>query len=235
MHRSGTSLVARLFHKAGANMGDPDTFYSADRWNPMGYFEQKDIQKLNISLVNGPWWKFTYFWLPGTKTILRRGEKLAPSIKALCRKYEGLVVKENRFCLTLPAWQTYGDLKPRLLICLRSPWSVARSLQKRNKITVNRGYRLWVQHNQRLLENCRGLDTWIVRYDHLLDQRTRLEELNAAFNFFGLELDEAKLAQLADENISLKLNNNPVGQKACPPTIDELWQSLITRHAAQSA
>ena len=36
MHRSGTSLVAQIAHRAGAEMGDPETFYRPDRWNPDG-------------------------------------------------------------------------------------------------------------------------------------------------------------------------------------------------------
>ena len=60
MHRSGTSLVARIFHLMGANLGDEDTFYQPDMWNPEGYFEQPDIHSINMPLVNGIFWKFSY-------------------------------------------------------------------------------------------------------------------------------------------------------------------------------
>ena len=67
MHRSGTSLVARLFYEFGADMGTPEYFYRPDKWNPEGYFEQPDIHAINMPLINGPWWKLAYFWLPSTK------------------------------------------------------------------------------------------------------------------------------------------------------------------------
>ena len=61
MHRSGTSLVARLAFELGADFGDPETFYRPDRWNPDGYFEQIDIHAINMPLINGPLWKFSLF------------------------------------------------------------------------------------------------------------------------------------------------------------------------------
>ncbi len=54
MHRSGTSLVARLFFEGGANMGNPLEFYRSDKWNTDGYFEQPDIHSINMPLINGP-------------------------------------------------------------------------------------------------------------------------------------------------------------------------------------
>ena len=64
MHRSGTSLVAQLFFEAGADMGNPSTFYPTDKWNSDGYFEQTDILAINQPLINGFLGRFSYFWLP---------------------------------------------------------------------------------------------------------------------------------------------------------------------------
>ena len=96
MHRSGTSLVARLFFEAGADLGDPATFYPPDRWNPGGYFEQPAIHAINMPLINGPFWKFAYFRLPSTRTILRRARRKSDAIAAAALAYRGRVVKETR-------------------------------------------------------------------------------------------------------------------------------------------
>ncbi len=130
MHRSGTSLMARLAMEAGGDLGDPNTFYSGDKWNPDGYFEQVDIHKVNMPLINGPWGKFAYFKLPSTETILSRSEKLASLIAEYGKKYEGKVIKETRFCLTLPAWQKHGANIEKVLVCLRHPSEVAGSIKK---------------------------------------------------------------------------------------------------------
>ena len=73
MHRSGTSLVARLFFEAGEDLGDPANFYRPDRWNPDGYFEQPDIHAINMPLVHGIWGRLSYFAPPSTHAVLKRG------------------------------------------------------------------------------------------------------------------------------------------------------------------
>ena len=52
MHRSGTSLVAQMFAEAGADLGNVDSFYRADKWNQDGYFEiHNDHYKNNTFFV----------------------------------------------------------------------------------------------------------------------------------------------------------------------------------------
>ena len=105
MHRSGTSLVARLFHESGADLGDVRTFYPPDKWNPDGYYEQLDVHDINIPLINGALGKLSYFCLPSSKTILRRARPSAMDckIRNAIAQYQNRFVKETRFCLTLPA------------------------------------------------------------------------------------------------------------------------------------
>ncbi|MCK5221967.1 MAG: hypothetical protein KAR14_10335, partial [Candidatus Aminicenantes bacterium] len=96
MHRSGTSITARLFYEAGADMGDPDKFYPGDKWNPDGYFEQPKFHSVNMPLINGPWGKLSYFRLPSEKTIIRRARKFSKIIPEIAKEYKGKVVKETR-------------------------------------------------------------------------------------------------------------------------------------------
>src|SRR5262245_2065716 len=92
MRRSGPSLVARLFYEAGADLGAPGTFYRPDRWNPDGYFEQREIQGVNMKLIHGMLWKLAYFRLPSTETIRRRAERARAELRRLAQKYAGKVV-----------------------------------------------------------------------------------------------------------------------------------------------
>lgn len=83
MHRSGTSIVAQLFYEAGSDMGNHETFYKPDKWNPDGYFEQTDIHSVNMPIVNGPWGKLSYFFLPSNDTIIVRSKKFGSSPKSV--------------------------------------------------------------------------------------------------------------------------------------------------------
>jgi hypothetical protein len=233
MHRSGTSLIARLFYEAGANMGDPNTFYRPDIWNPDGYFEQPDIHAINMPLINGPFWKLSYFWLPSTRTIMKRARRRADQIRETTAQYEGAVIKETRFCLTLPAWLEYGANVERILVCLREPNQVARSIQKRNHTLIRHGYYLWHEHNKRLLENVGDIPIWYVNYHHTLDPDKQIPELTRAFQFMGYNLPQDKIRDLASAYVKPSMNHNNDTAYKYPSKIQALWDDLLERHAVQ--
>jgi len=235
MHRSGTSLVAKLFHSAGANMGDPCTFYAADQWNPAGYYEQLDVLRLNISLLHGNWGRLAYLHLPNAATIMKRGTKYAANIAELGLSYADRIVKENRFCLTLPAWRANGGDVRRVIVCMREPVAVALSLKRRNRIPIWYSYRLWLKHIASLLQNCEGLDTWFVRYEALLNPATKHSEAIGALRFFEMDLPVYNESNLLDGNIIPQLNNAPVVMKTrYPHAVQRLWDELLARHARQT-
>lgn len=233
MHRSGTSIVARLMYEAGADLGDPNTFYRPDKWNPDGYFEQPEFHAINMPIINGAFWKLSYFSLPSTDRIIRRSARFAESISTVSDKYEGKVVKEVRFCLTLPAWQKYGAHFDRILVCLREPLEVAMSVRKRRRVPLSTGYKLWCLHNERLLENARNIPLWFINYHNLLDSDRFGQEIGSALDFFGVEYSEAKLKELAS---LIRMPRNVASsdkQIDYPPAVSKLWRNLLECHARQ--
>ena len=233
MHRSGTSLVARLFYEAGTDMGNPDTFYRPDRWNPEGYYEQPGIHAINMPLINGPWWKVAYFRLPSTQTILKRAEKRVDQIQQTATDYEGKVIKETRFCLTLPAWQKYGAQVDKILICLRDPIQVAQSIKKRNRTLLRHGYYLWRVHNKRILKHAKDIPVWFVYYPNLINPETHRQEMDAAFRFFGYHFNDDQLHEIKKKAVRPHMNHYPEQSASYPPRIESLWDDLRQRHAAQ--
>jgi hypothetical protein len=235
MHRSGTSLIAQLFYRAGADMGDSDTFYRPDRWNPDGYYEQPDIHAINMPLINGMWGKLAYFRLPSTKTILRRAEGMEQRIRNTASKYEGKVIKETRYCLTLPAWLKYGATVDRVLICLREPIQVARSIQRRNHSVLRHGYYMWVEHNTRILSHTEqnNIPVWIVDYNRVLDPDTYQQEMGAAFRFLGLDLSPDSLDDLRAQCVKPKLSHHSDASYAYPEDLARLLKSIKQQHAEQ--
>lgn len=168
MHRSGTSLVARIAHRLGADLGEPEGFHAADKWNPDGYFEQREILAINMKLVSGPWGRAAYFRLPSEETIRARARSLAGKIEEVALRYRDRVVKENRFCLTLGAWRDHGARVNKLLVVFREPSGVARSLRKRNRIPSFLGIALWAEHHRRLFRLAEDIPTACLWYDRLV-------------------------------------------------------------------
>jgi hypothetical protein len=187
MHRSGTSIVARLLYEAGGDFGDPNTFYRPDKWNPDGYYEQPEFHAINMPIINGPFWKLSYFHLASTKTLTKRAAKFGGAIRATSEKYHGKIVKEVRFCLTLPGWLEQGAHFDRALICLREPFEVAQSVDKRFRVGYNRSLGLWRTHIERLLEHLGDVPKWFIAYHNLLNPETRRRETAAALEFMQLD------------------------------------------------
>ena len=235
MHRSGTSLAARLFYEAGAAMGRDDTFYRADRWNPEGYYEQPEIHAVNIPLVNGPYGRMSYLFLPSTRTILRRSRKrdMADKIRTAIELYGDMVVKDPRFCLTLPAWQDHEARIHGVLVCLRDPIAVLGSLRKRNRTTPGHAFRLWLQHNQRVLENTEDVPVWYLYYPNLLDDDAYDDEMASALRFFGLATTADERRLLRQRCVRSQMDHNPAVPTRYPPAVGTLWSELRDRHRRQ--
>ena len=233
MHRSGTSVIARFFYEAGADMGSPETFYPGNKWNPGGYFEQKDILDVNIPLIQSLWGKFSYLKLPSEETILRRSRKISGKISAAAQKYRNKVVKEPRFCLTLKAWQDCGSEFSKILVCLREPVQSAHSLWTRNRFPISYGLGLWHEHYSRLLDHPGNASLWFVDYNSLLDKTLYDRELKAAFDFLDCPAEESRRRELWEKIIEVKMNHHPVHSVSYPAKVKKLWQELLERHRQQ--
>lgn len=174
MHRSGTSLVAQIAHGAGGDFGNADSFWPADTWNPAGYFEQDDIVHLNRKIVNGSIGRAHYFFLPSASRIELRANRLRPDLVSLAKKYDTNIVKENRFCLTLPQWRQSGLRVERLLVVFRNPRDVALSLRRRNKVPSFIAHKLWYEHVSRLENSTKGVPKEYLWYDSFIENERGL-------------------------------------------------------------
>ena len=235
MHRSGTSLVARLFYEAGADLGDPRTFYRPDRWNPEGYYEQPDIHAVNMPLVHGRWGRLSYLRLPSETRIRDRGRRRPGQIRELISQYRERVVKDTRFCLTLPAWLDAGAPVTRIVVCLRDPSSVARSLRTRNRIPLWLGHHLWREHNRRLLKHAAGIPLWFVRFENLLDPSRFRGELESVLSFCGLPINGQQAEALRETVVKPSLDHFPSSREPLAGITEPLWGQLCRKHATQSA
>jgi len=176
MHRSGTSLIARLLYEAGVDFGNPETFYRPDRWNTDGYYEQPEIFQINRKLLHGFWGKLSYFFLPSEEKILKRGKKHSEKINSLYEKYKNKFVKDPRFCLTIPAWTINGAEFDKIVVVVREPIQVAYSLKKRNHISLKLGLNLWYEHNKRVLEYIENIPHVFMFYNNILNSELNGDE-----------------------------------------------------------
>jgi len=183
--RSGTSLVASLFAKAGFWMGDSP--YKARDANPLGFFEDAKVNQINenilLSAANGrpqaspSLLSFGRNWLariPIETPIEPRTSDL-DSI-ALATRSRPFCFKDPRFCYTLAAWRQSAG-RHKCICVIRNPAAVVTSILKECQtakylqgviITTEEAFKLWRLMYRHVLSHhsCQG-DWLFVPYEKL--------------------------------------------------------------------
>ena len=165
MHRSGTSLITGILNKAGFFIGYQDELIGSNAENPLGFFERKDIRKINDEFLfsnNADWFQISSIInnevSEESKNIYK--EKLLIILNSRL-KPKNFVIKEPRFCLT------YNYIKDivgehKVLFVYRNPLDVAYSLFSRNKFPIEYGLGLWEAYNTLSLNSLKDGD---VKYE----------------------------------------------------------------------
>ena len=241
MHRSGTSLVAGFLNEIGLPFGDPASFYRRDEWNEKGYFEQRDIIDINNRLISGfprtrsayarILGQFFYLTMPDQGVIEKRANFYRHQMIELGRKYEGLAVKDPRFCLTFHTWNSCVSVD-KCVICIREPLEVVSSLKRRQRFPRWIGFRFWNYHIGTLLNNIPVDQSLFVHYNNLAGPNF-LNELKRVQQFFELDLGEAGLLKRFTGVFSRDLyhcrQETPL---RLPRKTEELWNTLLALHGS---
>jgi GT2 family glycosyltransferase len=228
-HRSGTSMVTRLLHCCGLELGPESELMPAQTDNSEGFWEHLGFVALNdqlLSELGGAW------DLPPKADEDFTSARLDPlclKARLLIEKFELASVwgwKDPRNSLTLPFWQ---QLLPGLktVVVVRNPLEVAHSMRERNRTSYSFGLRLWEIYNRRLIEAANGKDRLITHYDFFF-QAPELE-LQRITDFIGLP--DAKIASVAALVTARKRHTHftieqLIDARVAPEVID-LYRALV--------
>jgi hypothetical protein len=207
MHRSGTSMVARLLNICGLYLGEQGEMLEANTENMSGFWEHKKFTMINESiLINLNRIGYTPFmkgWEQRSELIYFK-EKAANLI-ANHVGYEPWGWKDPRNCMTLPFWkELLPDIK--VIICVRNPIEVAKSLSKRN-LTMEFSFNSWFRLNKYLLDNLYDMEFIITHFDsYFFDSK---QELQRILSFVGISSSKEKIAH-ACKTISKSLRHHSV-------------------------
>jgi hypothetical protein len=228
--RSGTSLAAGILAAAGY---DPGTeLLPADAGGPTGFFEARDVNRINEQLLAPYDARLTA--TQGYGRALRDGERwlavlppdveVGPAPRELRAAMRAALprspycCKDPRFGYTLPSWRPlFGDA---VFLCVfRHPVATARSISREVRygdltVEIDTAFELWKAIYARVLERHRREGQWhFVHYEQLLDG-SALERLSRAL---GAELDSG----LADPAL-YRSRPNEAAPADTRPIYDEL-------------
>ena len=230
-HRSGTSMLARLMHSCGLELGPEQDLMPAARDNPDGFWENLHFVRLNDEILNasGGAWDLPP---PGDQpyaesdfSALRiRAQLLVDSFKG--RQPWGW--KDPRNCLTIRFWRNLiPDLK--VVIIVRNPLEAAYSMHKRNGVSYALSLRLWEIYNRRILAVTDCMECLVTSYSRFFDEpELALSEI-ADF----ARLDPAKVTKSAAlvsrhrRNTTFTLDQ--IVSAGVSERIVELYQTLLDR------
>ncbi len=172
MHRSGTSLVARVLNECGLHLGCGDGLMESDEDNREGLWENGDFTDLNdavLAAFGGAW---------DRPPELHDGWEELDELEPLRRRASALVARfedasawgwtDPRNVLTLPFWhRIVRDLT--VVGCVRHPIEVAESLGARKGLSRADAFQLWLTYNRRLVEAAPLSRLELVHYDTFFD------------------------------------------------------------------
>jgi hypothetical protein len=193
MHRSGTSMVARLLNLAGVSLGPERDMIPAGPDNPEGFWEHAGFVAVNdeiLARLGGTCLTpppMPASWELRPEIDLLRG--VAAAFVARVAGAEPWGWKDPRNSLTLPFWQRLiPDL--RVVVCVRNPLEVAASLGARNGIPPDVALDLWLTHYVRLMA---AADRCVVtHYDAYFDDPA--SELARVLSLLGIRSARREVA-----------------------------------------
>ncbi len=155
MHRSGTSMVAKLLQEAGLHLGDDTDLMPPAEENPEGFYEHLGFVTLNDEVLNaaGAGWDCPppagTDWASDAFAPFRERARLLAAPLAATGPWGW---KDPRTSLTLPFWESaVGPM--RTIVVVRNPLEVVTSLHRRNGFSIALGLTLWQTYAERILED----------------------------------------------------------------------------------
>lgn len=210
-HRSGTSMVTRMLHRAGLFVGDK--LLGAGPSNPYGHFEDEEVIAFHDRILreNGRSWTFD-----GRASDLTLAEDEFRWMRQFIGKrnsqHEAWGFKDPRACIFAHAWKEILD-KVVFLCVFRDFIETSQSLLHRQSrdIVMNKGsrsehvrfwrdgslaLRMWVSHNREVLRIVRENESacLCVRHRQVLDGFPVIEKLG----LMGAPLQPIDMRNLVD-------------------------------------
>ncbi len=231
MHRSGTSGLAHAFDAAGFNAGA--RVVGASGGNEQGHWEDQFAVDLHEQLFRqfGARWDVP-FSLPIDWQSSPAAREAVTRIRGYLRldraKHPQWILKDPRLCLFASLWTealAAEQMPFAVVIAIRHPAEVARSLHKRDGLSEERAQALWLDYCGSAVSACRGHLPLVVDYDRLLADpagalRRIKDHLPAGV---GGALVSAQVAAVLQPE---RRHHQVVGQSELPMLVSHLWQQM---------
>ncbi len=235
MHRSGTSALGGVLDIMGLEFGSD--LMKANKENPKGYYENNYIYKCNKKILseNNSSWDDLHFdvsMIPAEKKRVYIEEAKEILYKEF-RFSKQFAIKDPRICLLFPIWEQACKelgIDIKVILPYRNPMEVARSLQKRNQFSVEKGLLLWSKHFLFAEYYSREYKRTFISFDDLVFQTDK--SIDRLYDFMQAKGQKKKkeIHEFLDKDI--KHNNIPIDNftEEIPHFLRKLIKALQKRN-----
>ncbi len=175
MHRSGTSMMARLLNILGVYL--PLEMEYKDQFNESGYWESFVVQKMNDEILRSGgsiWFDNREFSLSRQSTEVIEGthQRVANIVNNLLgQDSQVLALKDPRFCRYIPIWNSAFEdagAKVTSIMPFRNPLEVAASIKSRDGFSTKFCLSMWLRNVLEAEFATRKLDRVFCNYQDIL-------------------------------------------------------------------
>ena len=233
MHRSGTSALTRVINLLGVTLSSK--LLPANDGNPTGYWESErayDLDERCLREALSSWLDWTPLEFPSSAPRDRLIRDASEYLRAEFAETPLFALKDPRFCRLFPEWAealaTVG-VAPNVVILLRNPKEIAKSLRSRDGMRIEMAYFLWLRYLLDAERATRGLPRAIVAYEDLLrDWRAvvaAIDGLPAPSEATALDIDAFLCADLKRHHADIDALN---ADAAAHPLVKDAYRLLLS-------
>lgn len=236
MHRSGTSAVMSALSCLGVQQGDDLLPPGVD--NPKGFFEDRDLNLLNIEMlefIGKQWFSLSLIEDADVDVLIANGyfDKATKLISDKTRTAAIFGFKDPRVSKLLKFWKLVFaqlDYDINYIFCIRNPLSVAQSLQARNKIPLKKGCWLWLSYNLAIAAESQS-PLIPLDYDQLMESPA--EQIDYLAKALGLGVDPVLQEEFIGGFLDKSLRHaqyskaDLLASGQCPAPVAEFYELLM--------
>jgi hypothetical protein len=249
MHRSGTSVTARLLECLGAV--NSDGLMPATAENPQGFFEDNDVYQFNefkfLPRLGRAWHSTAEVDWSNLSDTDR--SKYALQALEIVKKNYSLsnslsVLKEPRLGILVPFWLAvlqHAGFNTKIVCAVRDPVSVIRSLNKAYGLSLPHAGMLYVNYWLSILKYCGDLEVSFVQYDEIfVNPAKSLRDVASKLSLPLPQDFEERVHHFSSSFFDKNLRHNTLETKDLgletdlPPLALELYKTLLAAAQAQN-
>jgi hypothetical protein len=230
--RSGTSMITNLLRISGLYLGaDADLLPPAPD-NPDGFWENARFVALNDTILNeyGGAWDCPPVFPDGWEHAdqLREAHARAAELLAEFVGQAHWGWKDPRTSLTMAFWQQHCP-EMKIVLCVRNPLEVARSLHRRQGFSPQLSMNLWYRYTTGVLERVPREHVIITHYESYF--RDADAELRRVLRALGMPHSDATIAEscaaISGTLRHHQFTNEQLHAAGVAPLVRDLYNDLV--------